>query len=352
MLFGKKRIKELEYDLEIVKDEKIKLEKKLESLQQSLDELSEKTSDIEYDASLLVANQAIQEKSLVSINKISDYLFEPMSVSEGTNEHIERNKLEIAQLTQSISNVAKKIHLSLTDISALKVTSDEIKGFTNIIQNISEQTNLLALNAAIEAARAGEYGRGFAVVADEVRALANKSRESSEKISTLVKNIDDGTNRVSKQIDVLYDSAMGLSQSSERLEASFIKTSNDSEKIMKAGYYSMAFAHSSSAMLELNQWQTQQFLAILQGEKSKLVDIKETHFARWYYHGTDNEFEFRSQSSFLKIGKEFDSINRLIKDFLCSSRDESIRLSLDIIKSIECIHENLERVQEYLFEKL
>jgi len=72
---------------------------------------------------------------------------------------------------------------------------------------------LLVLNDTIEGTRAGGYGRGFAVVTDEVRALANKSRESSEKISTLVKNIDDGTNRVSKQIDVLYDSAMTLIRS-------------------------------------------------------------------------------------------------------------------------------------------
>ncbi|WP_424020156.1 methyl-accepting chemotaxis protein [Marinomonas arenicola] len=51
---------------------------------------------------------------------------------------------------------------------------------------------MLVLNDTIEGTRAGEYGRGFAVVADEVGALANNSRESSEKISTLVKNIDIG----------------------------------------------------------------------------------------------------------------------------------------------------------------
>lgn len=65
----------------------------------------------------------------------------------------------------------------------------KINEIVRLITDIANQTNLLALNAAIEAARAGEMGRGFAVVASEVKALALESRQSAEKITDMISNL-------------------------------------------------------------------------------------------------------------------------------------------------------------------
>lgn len=65
-------------------------------------------------------------------------------------------------------------------------STKDIQEASQLITEIASQTNLLALNASIEAARAGENGKGFAVVADEIRKLSEQSRQSAEKIDTIV----------------------------------------------------------------------------------------------------------------------------------------------------------------------
>ncbi|MEW6685092.1 MAG: HAMP domain-containing methyl-accepting chemotaxis protein [Candidatus Edwardsbacteria bacterium] len=75
-------------------------------------------------------------------------------------------------------------------VQLLSQHSKQIGEIVGLITSIAEQTDLLALNAAIEAAKAGEAGRGFTVVAEEVRRLAVESAQSTERVSTLIREIE------------------------------------------------------------------------------------------------------------------------------------------------------------------
>ena len=86
------------------------------------------------------------------------------------------------------------------DFKQLISDTQNLKGITTTIKDISDQTNLLALNAAIEAARAGEHGRGFAVVAEEVRALSDRTNKAISEIevslSVLIQSMSSATDTI------------------------------------------------------------------------------------------------------------------------------------------------------------
>lgn len=99
----------------------------------------------------------------------------------------------VRQTINGMMTIRENVQETSKKIKRLGERSNEISEIINIIADLADQTNLLALNAAIQSAMAGEHGRGFAVVADEIRLLAERSTESTKRISTLVKSIQGDT---------------------------------------------------------------------------------------------------------------------------------------------------------------
>lgn len=129
-------------------------------------------------------NTAIKTKE--KTQNISLKIQETYESSGRESKSLDENITAMLNLKHKVQVIAELI-IELTDYIK------QIGATVNIVENISEQTNMLALNAAVEAARAGEYGKGFAVVAGEIRKLADESKQATNKITSLVSEIEQTT---------------------------------------------------------------------------------------------------------------------------------------------------------------
>jgi methyl-accepting chemotaxis protein len=118
------------------------------------------------------------------------------AVKESAGQTVEMAQQGTELVHESVAGMSK-IKERVNDIAQktlfLGEKSHEIGKVMDLIKEIAGEIHLLALNAAIESAAAGEYGRRFAVVASEVRRLAEKTRESTESIRSLVSEIQSAT---------------------------------------------------------------------------------------------------------------------------------------------------------------
>ena len=147
------------------------------------------------------------------------------TLSERINEingHVAKNAAVTQEVNEDARSVGEKIQICNQDMENLneamtdiRTSSEKISKIIKAIDDIAFQTNILALNAAVEAARAGSAGKGFAVVADEVRNLATKSAEAAKSTSIL---IEEAVASVGRGAEITVSTTQSLKEASENTQ--------------------------------------------------------------------------------------------------------------------------------------
>lgn len=179
------------------------------------------------------------------------------NVSVRTNETLlvsDKEQLSIKANIEKMFTLRQKIQIIAELILELSEHTQQIGSTVGIVEDIAEQTNMLALNAAVEAARAGEHGKGFAVVASEIRKLADESKQATNKIISLISDIQQATNSTvmateegSKEIESGVELVQDIDTNINELKHTINKTVEGINEILNS------VNHQSNSVIEVTE---------------------------------------------------------------------------------------------------
>ena len=241
------------------------LRKLIDGIRQSALELSSSATQVQ-ESSTTMANAGVEqadatssmaaavEELTVSISQISENSNDATATANAARESADNGMVTLGEVVQGIQRIAQAVQTSAQAVQTLEKQSADISEIVSTITEIADRTNLLALNAAIEAARAGEQGRGFAVVADEVRKLAEQTKGSTDRISSMVFEIQNITQGAVKSMDASVQLVQEGINQADVVNTTIQKIKSDSDRVSEAiAAIAVSMKEQSNVSIEISR---------------------------------------------------------------------------------------------------
>ncbi|MFN3267417.1 MAG: methyl-accepting chemotaxis protein [Deinococcales bacterium] len=154
----------------------------------------QQTSSMSGQFAAIAQTTATVEEVQTTTAQALEYAIQTREAASAIRQVVELGVQATTSADQSMAEIKARVGDIAENILALSEQTQAIGEIIVTVSKLADQSNLLSLNAAIEAARAGEHGKGFSVVALEIRALAEGSKNATQRVRDLLSQIQSSTN--------------------------------------------------------------------------------------------------------------------------------------------------------------
>ncbi len=267
-------------------------------------------------------------------------------------ETAQRSEQTVKQVLNNIGELITSVETMRSSTQTLNQASKEITEVTSFIAGVADKTNLLALNAAIEAARAGEAGRGFAVVADEVRKLAVDTKEATDNITRIIKDLVDSSTTIYNDTEKMNEISQESHQVVNEFEQSFSRFSEIAQNTLSVVSHARLVSFGTLAKVDhivyiQKAYRTLETGADSQEAKEVAVNDENCRFGKWLRSDDNNGGEqYKNLPAYAKLQEPHHAVHHNVHEIIELIRQGEWQQNKAQQKQLQSLFESTEKSSE------
>ncbi len=266
-----------------------------------------------------------------------------------SSETAQKSEQTVKQVLSNISELGNSINIMRDSAQALNLASKEITEVTSFIAGVADKTNLLALNAAIEAARAGEAGRGFAVVADEVRNLAVDTKEATDNITRIIKQLVDSSTTIYNDTERMSTLSEESHQVVNEFEKSFSRFSHIAQNTLSIVSHARLASFGTLSKLDHIVYIQKAYRTLETGEESQDLKVDDTHcnFGKWLLsEGNSGGAQYNYLPAYKKMSEPHYTVHHNVHKIVAIIKEEKWQKDKDQQNQLYQLFESTEKASQ------